>query len=74
MSEPYNMCKPGVIHICISDHHLVYTVREKIKRATNCYVSIKSRSFRNLDENQFQKDLLAVEWNGIKKLSDINQM
>lgn len=65
------MCKPGVIHICISDHHLV---REKIKCATNCYVSIKSRSFRNLDENQFQKDLLAVEWNRIKKLSDINQM
>lgn len=74
VSEPWDMCKSGVIRMGISDHHLINAVRGKIKCGTNCHVNIKFRSFRNLDEDQFHKDLRAVEWNEIKKLSDVNQM
>lgn len=37
-------------------------------------VNIKFRSFWNLDEDRFHKDLRAVEWNEIKKLSDVNHV
>lgn len=48
--------------------------KENKKCGTNCHVNIKFRSFRNLDEDQFQNNLHAVEWDEIKKLSDVNQM
>lgn len=74
VSEPMNICKFGVLHMGISNHHLVYAVLGKIKCGTNCHVTITFCSFRNWDEDQFRKDFYAVEWNEIKKISDVNQM
>ena len=64
----------GVIPIGISDHHLVYTIRNKFNKEKNKHIYIKYRDTKHADECSFLSDLSAINWNSIKSLTNVNDM
>ncbi len=59
----------GTLDVAISDHHMVYTARKKLK-IPKSFDYIKCRSYTNLDELALQHDVERIDWSVV--LSDRN--
>lgn len=64
--------KSGVIPIGISDHHLVYTIRDKTGNENKEHVFIKYRDTKHADEYASFSDLASTNWNSIQNLKKVN--
>lgn len=53
----------GVILIGISDHHLVYTIRNKTGNENKEHVFIKYRDTKHANEFALFSDLASTNWN-----------
>ena len=57
-----NILQSGVIHLCISDHSLVYALRKfSLPKSFPKYKDV--RNFKNFYENQFILDVVLIPWN-----------
>ncbi|XP_072028290.1 uncharacterized protein [Amphiura filiformis] len=67
--ELYSNC--GVIQTSISDHYMIYAVRN-CKPVKGEHKSIEYRCFKSFDEKMFVDDLTSVPWNEIEKFRNVN--
>ena len=67
--ELYNNC--GVIQSSLSDHFMIYAVREG-KPVKGDHKFIEYRCFKSFDEQLFVNDLCCVPWKKIEKLKNVN--
>jgi hypothetical protein len=63
-NTPENILTSGVLHIGISDHSLVYTVR-KFKLSKFRPTAKEVRDFKHFSDSQFRSDLSQVHWDTI---------
>ena len=68
-NEPNNFTSAGVIVLGISDHNLIYAIR-KHSSVKSKPITIKSRSYKNVDETSFKHDIDAIPWQYIVSLDD----
>ena len=69
-----NFSTAGVLPLGISDHHLTYVIRKKLKCGPRKHTMIKYRDFKHLDEALLIEDMLQVNQEFIKAIHDVNQM
>ena len=68
---PENVTSINVPKIGLSDHFPVFFTRKMhVQPAKRAHYTIKYRSFKNFDENNFYADLQAVPWNLIHLFDD----
>ena len=69
-NSPVNVVISGVLHLSISDHSLVYMVRKAhYKRNT-----VEVRSLKNVNRENFLRDLELKQWNNVHCSEDPNEM
>lgn len=73
VSNKFLYPKSGVIPIGISDHHLVYTIRDKTGNENKEHVFIKYRDTKHADEYAFLSELASTNWNSIQILKKVNE-
>ena len=61
----------GITPITLSDHHLVYAIRKRLKVKNN-NINIRARSYKNINENHFVQDLNEYDWAGCLEAVDVN--
>ncbi|XP_062573471.1 uncharacterized protein LOC134235355, partial [Saccostrea cucullata] len=74
VSDKFLYLNSGIIPIGISDHHLVYTIRNKTIKENKQHVYIKYRDMKHADEYAFLSDLASTDWNIIRNLENVNDM
>ena len=62
----------GVFLTCISDHFLIYAVRDFNENTNLTGECIEYRSFKHLDEQKFKDDLGNVPWEAINDIDDVD--
>ena len=70
-NTPENISTSGVLHIGVSDHSLVYTIR-KFKLSTFRPTVKEVRDFKHFSDSQFRSDLSQVQWDSILRYDDPN--
>ena len=60
-NKPDNIIRPGVVHIGISDHSLIYAVRKFTLPKSRESVKI-ARNFKNFNANDFLSDISQIPW------------
>ena len=63
-NKPEKISDSGVIHICISDHSLVFVIR-KISVIDKQENILEIRNMKNFNEEKFIEDLLKQPWEHI---------
>ena len=72
VSDTGKILQSGVIVYGISDHFLTYCTR-KVKRAQiKCHKSVKSRSLKGYNVNNFQHILNNINWMEITNMCDVD--
>ena len=66
---PHNICKTVVLESCLSDHHLVGTVR-KLNSLRFSPPLITCRNYKNYEKENLNKDLKEAPWNQALKSHD----
>ena len=66
---PHNICKTVVLESCLSDHHLVGTVR-KLNSLRFSPRLITCRNYKNYEKENLNKDLKEAPWNQVLKSHD----
>ncbi|XP_031556954.1 uncharacterized protein LOC116293638 [Actinia tenebrosa] len=61
-NSPDRVVRSGVVHIGISDHSLVYTIRKIAIPTNNNHCKISFRSAKNFDSDKFLMDLATLPW------------
>ena len=62
----------GIFETSISDHYLVYTVRDFSAKIHNKSEYAEFRSFKNLDEEKFYSELRSTPWQVIKDIDNVD--
>ena len=70
-SNPELYVDSGVIQTSISDHYMIYAVRNG-KPAKGVHNTVDFRSYRDFNEDAFLNDLFNVPWIDVKKCDDVN--
>ena len=55
----------GVIHVAISDHSLVYTIRKSAISTKNRHKYVTTRAFKNFNPDKFRADSCTMPWNDV---------
>jgi hypothetical protein len=70
---PNNTFKSGVLHLSISDHSLIYTIRKAHYTPQGPRI-INTRSMENLNREAFLNELKQKEWDTIYYSQDPNEI
>ena len=54
------------MHIGISDHSLVYTVRKFAIPSKNTHKYVTTRSFKDFNANAFRDEIKFMDWNSVE--------
>jgi len=74
-NTPTRVVQSGVIHIGISDHSLVYTIRKiGISTTRNSHNMISYRSKKHFNIDKFINDLNSVPWENLDNLENPDDM
>ena len=69
-----NIADSGIYKTCLSDHYLVYSVRELHGGVKREHKYITSRQLKNFDKAAFLSDLSEVDWEGpVSQAQDIDE-
>ena len=73
-SHPERIVHSGVRHIGVSDHSLIYAIKKSNVTSPQKPKIIKTRNFRNFDNNDFLWDLSGQPWSNLQYCHNIEQM
>ena len=62
----------GIFETSISDHYLVYAIRDFSAKIHKNSEYAEFRSFKNLDEEKFYSELRNTPWQVIKDIDDVD--
>jgi hypothetical protein len=65
VSDCDNIVQSGVLDICISDHQPVYCTRKLSKTAIGEHNTVKARSLKHYNKDDFQQSLLSEDWSSV---------
>lgn len=69
-----NVAASGVVHLGISDHSLVFTIRKiSISHVKNTHKVVYVRNFANFNVDNFRNDLQSLPWDDINMFDDVNE-
>ena len=70
-----NISDARVAQIGLSDHYAIFCCRKiNFSLKSNSHKTIKYRSFKSFNENEFLQDLSAVPWSEIELLENVDTM
>ena len=72
-NKPNRIVSSGVLHVSISDHSLIYTVRKISVPTQNNHKYQSMRSFKKFNSDSFRNDLKNQSWNTLM-INDPNEM
>ena len=72
-NKPDIITNHGVLHVCISDHGLIYAIHKHNTPKTDPKV-IESRQFKNVDSDAFIDDIKETPFHLASLLDDPNEM
>ena len=61
----------GICPLSLSDHHLVFTIRKRLK-VKNENLNVRARTYKNFNENRFVQDLNEHDWSPCLDATDVN--
>ena len=64
----------GAHSLGISDHSLIYMIRESNWRVVDANNSVTKRQFKNFNDDEFLNDLREINWSDIHSLANLNDM
>ena len=73
-NKPNRIVSSGVLHVSISDHSLIYTVRKISVPTQNNHKYQSMRSFKKFNSDSFRNDLKNQSWNTLLMINDPNEM
>lgn len=71
-NRPNRVVASGVLHLGISDHSLIYTIRKISIPNKTSHKRINIRNFKKFNANLFRNDLRNIPWENIDEIEDIN--
>ena len=72
-NSPVNVVNSGVLHLSMSDHLLVYMVRNAQYKRNGSRI-VKVRSLKNFSRENFLRDLELKQWGSVHCFKDPNEM
>jgi len=72
--NPQNIIWTSVPKLSLSDHYPIFCSRKvNTKNTKKSHLTIKYRSFKNFNEENFLSDLNNINWNTLHTISDVNE-
>lgn len=73
-NEPSRILKSGVVHMGLSDHSMVYTIRKFAISSKNTHKHVTTRSFKKFNANAFREDLKSAPWDSLRNCTTPDEM